>query len=264
MTQVELVYWNPRRPVLKSRVGRRFPMRRPVNNFGDLLGPFIVDRMLARHGLSNRGPRRTSRSRLLTVGSVLHMASKGDTVWGTGVHGAFLGMNYPAGLDIRAVRGPMTRDFLRTRGIEAPAVYGDPALLLPELLPELSRWASEPKRFELTIVPHFRESDSAYGVDVLDPRAGLLYCLERIARSKLVVSSSLHGIIVAEAAGVPARLFHPTHQPLFKYEDYYAGTGRTVDAASTASEAIMLGESEPPKWEREPLLAAFPCDLWEP
>lgn len=33
-------------------------------------------------------------------------------------------------LDVRAVRGPRTRDFLAGRGISTPAVYGDPGLLV--------------------------------------------------------------------------------------------------------------------------------------
>ena len=45
-----------------------------------------------------------------------------------------------------------------------------------------------------------------------------------------MVSSSLHGIVIAEAYGVPAVLVASSTEPVFKYEDYYAGTGRELPA----------------------------------
>lgn len=110
-------------------------MRRPVNNFGDLLGPLIVSRLMAQLGLD---PEAVRPARLLTVGSVLHWAQDGDVIWGSGVNGNIPGGQHIARiLDIRAVRGPRTRAFLAGRGFTVPEVYGDPALLLPTVLPEL-------------------------------------------------------------------------------------------------------------------------------
>ena len=86
----EIVYWNDRRaPSLIRRLpGRRFVPRRlvrlvtrPARNFGDLLGPQIVSRLLERNGIAAGTP---PARRLLTVGSVLHLAHAGDVVWGSG------------------------------------------------------------------------------------------------------------------------------------------------------------------------------------
>ena len=59
--------------------------------------------------------------------------------------------------------------------------------------------------------------------------------IEKILDSKFVISSSLHGIIIAEAFGIPARLLKITDkEPLFKYADYYYGTGRFDFQAATS------------------------------
>ena len=59
------------------------------------------------------------------------------------------------------------------------------------------------------------------------------WMLERILSCKLVLSSSLHGLVFAEAFGVPARWLElagsKRTEKGFKYHDYYSGTrGRAV------------------------------------
>lgn len=98
---------------------------------------------------------------------------------------------------------------------------------------------------------------------VLDPRRPLDECLRAIGSSRLVVGSSLHGIIVAEALGVPARLVRSTTEPEFKYADHYLGTGRAGwTAAESVEEAIRMGGEPPMEWPGAALMEAFPTDLW--
>ena len=158
--------------------------------------------------------------------------------------------------------------FLMERGIEAPEIYGDPALLLPVVLPELREEANR-KKFEVTVVPNYRDLDNNPGwrlsPKVLNPRAPLSRVLSRIAASELVVGSSLHGIVVAEALGVPARLVRSAVETDFKYDDYYEGTGRPgYSPAETIREAVAAGGEPPPVFSPDTLLAAFPADLWQP
>ncbi|MBU1802255.1 MAG: polysaccharide pyruvyl transferase family protein, partial [Actinobacteria bacterium] len=99
--------------------------------------------------------------------------------------------------------------------------------------------------------------------NVIDPRAGVREVLGRIAASKFVAASSLHGIVVAESFGIPARLVASQVEPPFKYQDYYLGTGRSdVAVASSLDEAIALGGASLPAWSPDELLRAFPYDLW--
>jgi pyruvyltransferase len=246
---VDVAAWNPVRS--SNRWGRHALVARPVRNFGDLLGPVIVRELVAQLGLGSAVERR----RLLAVGSVLHFGRSGDVVWGAG-RNAKAGTP-PDGLDVRAVRGPRT-------GADYPRaiVGGDPALLLGGLCPDLV--VDPARRSGVTIVPNLNELGAARRGGILSPRAPLGRVLRTIARSSLVIGSSLHGIIVAEALGVPARAVRAVAEPAFKYEDYYLATGRDpVDVvAESVEEARERGGAPAPRWEPEPLLDAFPTDLW--
>jgi pyruvyltransferase len=233
-------------------------VRRPLNNFGDLLGPLIVGRLVRRLGLQEVTG---TSARLLSVGSVLHFARDADVVWGTGVNGKVRPEEHRfTTLDVRAVRGPLTRTFLIGRGQDVPPVYGDPGLLVSDLWPEL---ASLEPRFDLTVVPNFHDFDRWSRRGEQNPRSSVERVLRRIARSRLVVGSSLHGIIVAESFGIPARLVLPRTEVLFKYSDYYRGTGRhEFTPASSVAEAVARGGEPAPSWSSQALLDAFPRDLW--
>jgi pyruvyltransferase len=262
MPRVRIFSWNPRRSTLPPRLTRRLPVGHRLNNFGDLLGPLVVSKILARHGISPSQGRRECT--LFSVGSVLHFAHDDDVVWGSGVNGKMPTESYLFHrLDVRAVRGPLTRDFLQSRGIVVPVTFGDPALLLPRLAPELFA-AVRRDEHAVTVVPNFNDFPAYLAEpDVLDPRAPLDACLRRIAGSRLVVGSSLHGIVVAESLGIPARVIASEVEHPFKYLDYYRGTGRhDVEAAGSVQEAVAMGGRELPEFDAEGLIAAFPVDLW--
>ena len=264
MPQVEVFRWNPRRSRLPHALTKRLPIEigRRVNNFGDLLGPLLVARILAMHQIDPRTA--PSDRRLLSVGSVLHFARDHDVIWGTGVNGKRPDIDYVFHtLDVRAVRGPRTRDFLSRRGVDAPGIFGDPVLLLPIVMPELVSW-SQAKQYSLTVVPNFNDF-SAYepASTLLDPRSPVDVCLRRIAQSEFIVGSSLHAIVVAESLGIPARLISSSAENPFKYQDYYLGTGRSeAEVAHTVEEAISMGGERGPVFDASKLLGAFPFDLW--
>lgn len=259
---VELLSWNPPRPIIRGPIGRRLPFRRPVNNFGDVLGPVVVRRLLSQLGIDEAAA--SSESRLLSIGSVLHMAKPGDHVWGSGVNGKELDRDYdPAGWKIHAVRGPRTRAFLTERGGSVPAVFGDPGILTARLFPAEDLPAPL-FRSDVTIVPNLHDYPRfALHRNVLNPQTPLLQCIATIAASKFVVGSSLHGIILAESYGVGARPIKAGKEPAFKYDDYFEGTGRSAQtAARHVREAIDLGPVPPSQADADALVAAFPRHLW--
>lgn len=256
---IEVFQWNPLR---ETGDAERFAL---VNNFGDLLGPVVVERMLARHlpgAVPNPG---ADGRRLLTIGSVMHLAGPRSVIWGTGINGKVRNNTVQPSvkLDIRAVRGPWTAQFLHDRGIRVPRVFGDPALLLPRLLPELAIWRKV-KRFDVLLAPNFHDyGDFTDELPRVDPTAPVSHVLRMIAQSRFVIGSSLHAIAVADALGVPARFIASRSESEFKYRDYLAGTGRDLARiARSVPEALDMGGHEPPRIDLDLLEAAFPWDLW--
>lgn len=222
----------------------------------------IVALFLAQQGRSSTG---APTQRLLTVGSILHLAQTGDVVWGSGRNGRLREEQHRFGqLDVRAVRGPRTRDWLLDRGVDCPEVFGDPALLLPIVRPDLVVLAGT-KRHRVTFVPHIDDPwrQECHGLRTISPRANVEKVLRAIVQSELVVATSLHAVIVAEAFGVPARSIVNQAEPEFKFADYYLGTGRpNYVRASSIPEALALGGETAPVINLQPLIEAFPIDLF--
>jgi pyruvyltransferase len=258
---VDVVHWNPQRPVLPGLLGRLVPIRRPVNNFGDLLGPALVKRMLDARGIAPDTA--ATSSRLLSIGSILSLARTDDHVWGTGINGKSRHVPLNASrLTIHSVRGPLTRAALIQQGFEVPEVYGDPGILVSRYWPGTHGQVST----EPLVVPNFHDFPSFRGrPNVLNPQADLDTCIATIASSPMVVGSSLHAVILAESFGIPARAVRSAVEPTFKYEDYYEGTGRAnVKIAATVNEAIDLGGVSLSGLPLEAVESAFPAHLWSP
>ncbi len=263
---VDVFGWNP------VRVDGNTGDARLANNFGDLLGPLLVARMVGSSVSRTEDASVPEGPTLLSVGSVLHFAPRGSVVWGSGVNFKVSAAipEFVDTLDIRAVRGPLTARALRSHGGRVPEVYGDPGLLLPRYLPELSNW-SRLGRGDALFVPNLNDAATqlplarAAGIRAVAPDAPLDHVLQMIAESGFVVASSLHAVVVAESLGIPARFVLSQTEHRFKYHDYLLGTGRQgVTLATDIAEALSLGGQPVVEADLEPLDAAFPHDLWAP
>ena len=249
--RVDLTYWSPASGF----------------NFGDYLSRVTVELTLASRGLTLGDEVRQQRQ-LTAIGSVLHFAQTGATVWGSGVNGKIAADRHVFDdLDVRAVRGPLTRAFLSDRGIAVPEVYGDPALLLPHLTGDRFKATRELGPVfvpNLNDLAHLDAIESS-GVPIILPTQSWNRCVSAILRHSFVLASSLHGLIIAEAYGVPARFVRLSeHEHLFKYEDYYRGTGRETFAYATSiQQGLEMGGEPLPVFDHAKLLAAFPFDLWD-
>ncbi len=244
---VELFHWQP---------------KSGEQNFGDHLSRVVVSQLLAQREIL-LDETVAARRRLLAIGSILHFARNHDVVWGSGVNGKVDENNHKfEKLDVRAVRGPLTRNYLMQRGIAVPEVYGDPALLLPTLFP--TRFRKSPRR-ECAFVPNLHDlSKTVNECDVISPLLPWNKVIEAILESEFIIASSLHGLIVAEAFGIPACYLRLSEtEAMFKYEDYYQGTGRTdIRVAGSFGDARSSGGAPEPNFNPQPLMDAFPIDLW--
>ena len=245
---VDLFYWRP----VDGRI-----------NFGDHLSAVIVSSLLAKHQLTLEDEVSVQR-RLLGIGSILHFCRPGDVVWGSGINGKIDPKSYslPTNIDVRAVRGPLTAEVLRKRGIQVPDVFGDPGLLIKHLFGQRFMPSAQT---DVLFVPNLHDIPKVpNGIHWVSPTLGWNRVVAEIVKAKLVLASSLHGLVIAESFGIPARYVRLSEtEDLFKYRDYYAGSGRgQLEFATGYMEGLEMGGAPAPRWEAGPLLQSFPLDLW--
>ncbi len=236
-------------------------------NFGDALSEVLIERMLKQSITITNQPF-NGQKKLLGMGSIMHYAMNDDVVWGTGVNGKASDQSYLfTHLDVRAVRGPLTREFLLKRGIACPEIYGDPTLLFPKYFPEFQR-ATTPS-YEFIIISHFSDENLFDNLpNMVSVKEDWDLVVRKILDSQFVISSALSGIIIAEAFGIPARLLQVENksntEDLFKYKDYYFGTQRmNFKYATSIEEALEMGGEPLPECDLEKLNQAFPFELFK-
>ena len=169
------------------------------SNFGDALTPWIIER-IRRERPAWVSPTFEAEHYIVS-GSVLNLANRHAFIWGAGI--ASLKDSVTPLARIFAVRGPISRALSLASGARCPAIYGDPAMILPRLYDK-----TMPVEHDIGYVPHYvdqyRVSTHYPGekiINVLDP---IEKVIDDIRSCKRIVSSALHPIIVAHAYGIPA------------------------------------------------------------
>lgn len=254
-----------------EKKGFNLPQNLPYN-LGDSLGEVIIRHLLTKKGIDIDAP--VSRTKhLFCVGTNIRGGWQSATIWGSGIYPPqtwakkFLWKLSRRKLDIRAVRGPLTKQILDKKGFSCPEVFGDPAILMPMLYNPI-----RDKKYKYIIIPQyikekdFREkhpNEHIVSMNTNDYKA----VIDEIVSSEIVYTSSLHGIILAESYGIPAVFFRGLPQwKDFKYYDYYYSTGRRdIKIAKSFEEALTMKPLPLPDLSkmRQDLLDSFPYDLWE-
>ena len=219
------------------------------------------------------------RPNYLCIGSTLNYLPTRETiVWGAGVIDDGLGMRaVPA--RVLAVRGPMTRAYLLSRGIACPEVYGDPALLIPYFYKP--RPSGRLLGQKICFVPHYADKQSPILAAIRKNYPDLRFVdiedygkwtdfIDQVCECDAVFSSSLHGLIVAEAYGIPNYWISVSGNVIgngFKFRDYFASIGKFI------TDPFVLDEAFDPRdtmalhpWSRgridlKKLLDACPFDI---
>lgn len=215
---------NPvRRLVVKVAYRGRVPLMWCAGrNWGDALSPVLVELLSGKPAVHLEG---LHHDRYLAIGSILGGANERAEVWGSGC----IRENEPLvgrPRAVHAVRGPLSRESLRKQGVECPEVYGDPALLLPRFFNPLVE-----KRYAVGIIPHYIDKGHPWlerhrrdpQVVILDIESGTQEFVRAVKSCEVILSSSLHGLICADAYGVPNAWVRFSDEVIggdFKFRDY--------------------------------------------
>ncbi len=243
-----------------------------ANNIGDQLAPVIYRWICDKYSLdANKKTKKTKH--LLTLGSLLGGGDFNATVWGSGILTASSVDSVRKKalyrkFDIRAVRGPMTRDVLLSCGYQCPEMYGDPGCLMPLIYDKPVE-----KKYDVSVALHLNENSKLFnnfgGVHYIDLKTKEYeFFIDEIRASKKIISSSLHGIILAESYGIPAIFLNTkgtVEDMMIKYLDWYYSTNRhEVKIAYSIEEALEMEPMEIPdlKEMQQKLMDCFPVDLW--
>lgn len=242
-----------------------------AQNIGDSLAPVIYKWMLEQNKIKEQNAKKTVH--LYTIGSILALKKypSDAVVWGSGIH-RFFGVAITARfnrirkMDIRAVRGPVTAFILESCGLKCPKIYGDPGILMP-----LIYQGQLPKvKGRVSIIRHYKSADKHNSKDFhyIDTRTDdYKTFIDEICSSEMVISSSLHGIILAESYGIPAIFLQENmDKELIKFYDWYYSTHRkNIKFAYSVEDAMSMLPMELPnnlETMRKDLMEAFPVDLW--
>lgn len=239
----------------------------------DLIGcGSILDRLLDNSTLSGQQDRDRR---------VLTLREKPIHVWG----GGFMYQYKTAEqkpirpMIVHALRGERTRrDLSAILGEPVDCVLGDPGLLAARVLP------AEEKRWDYGILPHFMDAEepvitrlmAQYPNSVfIDAKQRPELVLKQISQCRRILSTSLHGLIVADSYGIPncwCRASDKLMGGSYKFLDYFSSFGTEREVFDLRSGAVPDPEKdfctsyaarEELEKKQEELLACFPRELLE-
>ena len=222
-------------------------------DFGGALCPWLIS-MIAGTEVRNIYGDSSARSGVASIGSSLNLlVNKNLTVWGSGVTANFteddkLNFSKYRPEAIRAVRGKLTEKMLSSLGIDVPAIFGDPALLLSRFYnPRINSGG-------IVICPELRHQEAFCRKEqgrhqVIDTRKSPADVVSEIANATCCISTSLHGLVVAQAYGVPWVWLHIVDLPDaedLSFEDFFTVLDREqvvkFDVASSEIASLNYGK----------------------
>lgn len=217
------------------------------NNFAGSINPWLIEKITGSVPINSNKIYNIYKNPVYAcIGSILdYNDTKNLVVWGAGFqfsHGPF--KETPE--KILAVRGPLSRDLFLKQGIDCPEVYGDPTLLLPQFYQPVVQ-----KEFKLGILAHPMDKDKENlyrfmekadeKILYIDSEDPLEVVIKNILKCEKIASSSLHGIMAADAYGIPSLQIKFTDKVTggtFKFKDYMASVKRKYNDPLQITEYI--------------------------
>lgn len=179
---------------------------------------------------------------------------------------------------VLSVRGPLSREVLLKNGVQCPAIYGDPALLVPFIYSPQTK-----KENKIGVIPHYRTLKSNW-IELLEKENEVLIIdmskykkwtdiIDSIASCKIILSESLHGLIIAESYEIPSLWveFIPhsySWEWEFKFIDFYKSIGKNdpqcykiYNGYDTEEILDKVKEWMPGNIDYDSMIKAFPFEL---
>lgn len=167
------------------------------NNVGDLLTPYIIEKLSNTKCIYSLPD--SEQTKYMLVGSILNWDIKNSIVWGLGISNI---NDIIPKKDIRSVRGHISRHRMCECGIDCSNIsIGDPALLMPTLYNPVIQ-----KQYDVAILPHYVDLEHVTKhfshIKIINPLNTVENVINEILSCDSIISSSLHGLILAEVYGV--------------------------------------------------------------
>ena len=204
---------------------------RGLNNFGDCLSPDI----LKYYGLTPVYVPSQQDADIILAGSILQWVEPNYCGYIVGTGGDDVKYSF-SNAKVLAVRGKLTHNNFQSHKDFDSTIYGDPGLLMSYVFPEKIQ-----QKYDLGIIPHFvdwnteninnwRNSFKKENILFINPLGNPKDIITKIKKCKCIVSSSLHGLIIADTFHIPNIRFvdrqtMPTLFYDYKFEDYYSSLG---------------------------------------
>lgn len=147
-------------------------------------------------------------------------------VWGTGFINESENDMFFRRIEVFATRGKKTLERLKKAcNVKIYSeILGDPGILSSELLPRTQ------KKYDIGIVPHYVDKENLPKINlkersykIIDVNDDPLECVRNISQCRTILSSSLHGLIIADSFHIPnKRVIISRELGNYKFEDYYS------------------------------------------
>lgn len=197
------------------------------SNFGDMLSKYITEKLSRKNVCVV--PRLYEKEHYIVIGSILSSANEHSIVWGAGFSQENETLNKVG--KIHMVRGHLSRNILLKSNFDCPEFVGDSAWIMPKLF--------HPKvevKYKYGMLPHWVDYEQCveyYGNDDNVLIINLLCdniedVIMKILSCEKIISSSLHGLVVAHAYNIPSLWVEFSDKVIgngFKFVDYYSSIG---------------------------------------
>jgi len=171
---------------------------------------------------------RNEGSKLLLVGSIASVIKENDIINGIGWKGNDLSeiSEHIKNATVYGVRGPLTKQLFEKYGADLSKLKFeyDPGLLVKEVY---NLDINNNTNKQTIFIPHYKD-EKVYkgkypkGIKLVSVDNYPKTLAKEIMKSKIVYTSSLHGIIFSHALNKPCVFVAPqSNEPIFKYEDYF-------------------------------------------